>query len=99
MTMRDVLIQEVQGYESDGQGGRVASGDPINKKIECRASFNTSPEVASEYGTNGEQVLYVITSVPLVEEARYFFADKPYTLRYSGPNRRLFYSILVEVKE
>lgn len=99
MIMRDKIVEEIQGFERDNQGGRVSSGEPIRKEIDCRASLNTSPEAASAYGTNGEQILYVITSEALNKEARYFFANTPYTLRHTSPQNRFFYSILIEVKE
>lgn len=99
MVMRDKLVQVIQEYELDNQGGRVSKGEPIRKEIKCRASLNTSPEVASAYGTHGEQILHVITSQALDKEARYFFAETPYTVRHSSPNFRFYYSILVEVKE
>lgn len=99
MIMRDKLVQEIKEYESDNQGGRVSKGEPIYKEIRCRASLNTSPEVASAYGTSGEQILHVFTSQALDKEARYFFMGTPYTVRHSSPSLRFNYSILVEVKE
>ena len=99
MIMRDKLVQVIQEYESDNQGGHVSKGEPIRKEIKCRASLNTSPQVASAYGTHGEQILHVITSQELDKEALYFFAETSYTVRHSSPNFRFYYSILVEVKE
>ena len=74
-------------------------GEPVTKEIVCRASYNTTPEAATAYGVNGEKVLYVITSSPLDSDSFYYFEDKKYSLRHSSPNRRFFYSILIEEKE
>lgn len=98
MIMRDTLTQIIPSYEPDGQGGRVLNGQ-TSTEIKCRASLNTSPEVASAYGTDGEQILYTYTFEALDEEAQYFFANKKFTVRHSSPSNRLFYSILIEVKE
>ena len=99
MVMRDTLRQMKNTYERDRMGGRVKTGC-VNSDVKCRASFNVNPEVASEYGTHGEQILYTITSEPLDEkEALYFFEGKTYSVRETVHNNRLYHTILVEVKE
>ena len=99
MVFRDKLIQEIESQERipDGMGGFV-SQEPVRKEIRCKASLNTSPEVASAYGTNGEQVLYVVAQEKLNKEAFYFFDNLEYTIRAQTNNNRLYYSTLVEVK-
>ena len=99
MVFRDKLIQEIESQERipDGMGGFV-SQEPVRKEIRCKASLNTSPEVASAYGTNGEQVLYVVAQEKLNKEAFYFFDNLKYTIRAQTNNNRLYYSTLVEVK-
>lgn len=99
MVMRDKITQKIQEYELDNQGGRVPKDEPIIKEILCRASLNTNPEVATEYGTHGEQILYVTTAQALDKEARYFFKGIPYTVRRSLSVARFTHSILIEVKE
>lgn len=98
MVFRDKLIQETEGVKvPDGMGGFI-SQEPVRKEIRCKASLNTSPEVATAYGTNGEQVLYVVAAEKLDEEAFYFFEQKKYTLREQTKNQRLYASTLIEVK-
>lgn len=99
MVFRDKLIQEIESQERipDGMGGFI-SQEPVRKEIRCKASLNTSPEVASAYGTNGEQVLYVVAQEKLNKEAFYFFDNLKYTIRAQTNNNRLYYSTLVEVK-
>ena len=99
MVFRDKLIQEIESQERipDGMGGYI-SQEPVRKEIRCKASLNTSPEVASAYGTNGEQVLYVVAQEKLNKEAFYFFDNLKYTIRAQTNNNRLYYSTLVEVK-
>ena len=99
MVFRDKLIQEIESQERipDGMGGFV-SQEPVRKEIRCKASLNTSPEVASAYGTNGEQVLHVVAQEKLNKEAFYFFDNLKYTIRAQTNNNRLYYSTLVEVK-
>lgn len=99
MVMRDTIRQmkNIQ-YKYDSMGGRAIT-DSDNSDIKCRASFNVSPEVASEYGTHGEQVLYVITSEALNKEVLYFFEEKTYSVRETVHNNRFYHTILVEVKE
>ena len=53
MVMRDKIVAKIQQYRSDGRGGRIRDGEPIQKEIECRVSLNASPEVAGQYGVNG----------------------------------------------
>ena len=99
MVMRDTIYQIIdQEYESDGEGGRVSLPGASNKPIKCRASFDTSPEVAAAYGLQSEQILYTFTSVALDEEALYLFKGKKYSVRHVSPSNRLFYSILIEEK-
>ena len=99
MVMRDTIYQIInQEYESDGEGGRVSLPGASNKPIKCRASFDTSPEVAAAYGLQSEQILYTFTSVALDEEALYLFNGKKYSVRHVSPSNRLFYSILIEEK-
>ena len=98
MVLRDIVTQIIQDQESDGQGGCISKGDPTFKEIECKASFNTSPEVATAYGPKGEQVLYVVTRIPLDKEAFYLFEGKKYAIRFQTNNRRLYYSTFVEIK-
>ena len=104
MVFRDKLIQEIESQERipDGMGGFI-SQEPVRKEIRCKASLNTSPEIASAeianaYGTNGEQVLYVVAQEKLNKEAFYFFDNLKYTIRAQTNNNRLYYSTLVEVK-
>lgn len=97
MVFRDKLIQEIDVKVPDGMGGFV-SQEPVQKEIRCKASLNTSPEVATAYGTNGEQVLYVVAADKLDEEAFYFFEEKKYTLREQTKNQRLYACTLIEVK-
>lgn len=98
MVFRDKLIQEMEGIKvPDGMGGFI-SQEPVRKEIRCKASLNTSPEVATAYGTNGEQVLYVVAAEKLDKEAFYFFEQKKYTLREQTKNQRLYASTLIEVK-
>ena len=99
MVMRDTIYQIIdQEYESDGEGGRVSLPGASNKPIKCRASFDTSPEVAAAYGLQSEQILYTFTSVALDEEALYLFDGKKYSVSHVSPSNRLFYSILIEEK-
>lgn len=98
MILRDTIIQIKSEKEKDGFGG-FSRKNEIRTNIECKASLNTSPEVATAYGPAGEQVLYVVTRLPLDKEAFYLFKEKKYTIRFQTDNNRLFYSTLVEVKK
>ena len=99
MVFRDKLIQEIEAEKVPDNMGGFISQEPTRKEILCKASLNTSPEVATAYGTNGEQVLYVVAADKLDEEAFYFFGEKKYTLRAQTHNQRLYYSTLIEVKQ
>lgn len=98
MVMRDILIENIQQYEDDNGGGRRKVGDPVQREIICNASLNTNPEVAGQYGLNGQQVLIVFSWEQLKKDAKYIFRDKNYSLRFSNPHRRFVHSILVEEK-
>lgn len=98
MVLRDTITEIKTSKISDGMGGFI-NESPTETQIECKASLNTSPEVATAYGTFGEQVLYVVTRGPLSKEAFYLFKDKKYTVRFETNNNRFFYSTLVEVKK
>ena len=97
MIFRDNLIQVKTEQVPDGMGG-FTSKENTKTSILCKASLNTSPEVATAYGTNGEQVLYVVSREGLDKEAFYLFMEKKYTVRMQTDNNRLYYSTLVEVK-
>ena len=99
MVMRDKIVAKIQQYRSDGRGGRIRDGEPIQKEIECRVSLNASPEVAGQYGVNGQQGLIVFSWEELQEGVKYYYRGKPYGLRFSAPRQRVVYSILVEEKE
>ena len=98
MVLRDIITQVTQDRESDGQGGYISKGDPKYTDIECKASFNTSPEVATAYGPKGEQVLYVVTRQPLEKGAFYLFESKKYAVRFQTNNSRLYFTTLIEIK-
>lgn len=98
MILRDKLIQIKSTKEKDGFGGFTRK-DPMQTEIECKASLNTSPEVATAYGPAGEQIIYVVTRIPLDKGAFYLFEDKKYSVRFQTDTNRLFYSTLVEVKK
>lgn len=99
MVFRDKIIQVKEGIKvPDGMGGFI-SGESTQTPLNCRASLNTSPEVATAYGTNGEQVLYVVSRERLDEGAFYLYLDKRYTVRAQTNNNRLYYSTLIEVKQ
>lgn len=98
MILRDKIIQVKSTQEKDGFGGFTRKNE-THTEIECKASFNTSPEVATAYGPAGEQVLYVVTRFPLDKEAFYLFKEKKYAIRFQTDNSRLFYSTFVEVKK
>lgn len=98
MVFRDKITQIIQDRESDGQGGFVSKGEPTFKVIDCKASLNTSPEVAAAYGPKGEQVVYVVTRIPLDKEAIYLFNEKKFAVRFQSNNNRLYYSTIVEIK-
>ena len=98
MILRDKIIQVKSEKEKDGFGGFTRKNE-MRTEIECKASLNTSPEVATAYGPAGEQVLYVVTRFPLDKEAFYLFKNRKYTVRFNTNNNRLFYSTLVEVKK
>lgn len=98
MIFRDKIIQVKEAIKvPDGMGGFI-SEEPTQTPLNCRASLNTSPEVATAYGTNGEQVLYVVSRERLDEEAFYLYLEKRYTVRAQTDNNRLYYSTLIEVK-
>jgi hypothetical protein len=99
MVMREKLIVKTQQYESDGSGGRIRIGEPQIREIECNASLNADPEIAGQYGVNGEQVLIVFSWEELQKGVKYIFKDKNYAVRFSAPRCRMVYSILVEEKE
>ena len=99
MVMRDKLIEKTQQYESDGSGGRIRIGEPKIREIECNASLNADPVIASQYGVHGEQVLIVFSWEELQKGIKYIFRDKNYAVRFSAPRCRMVYSILVEEKE
>lgn len=98
MILRDKIIQIKSNKIKDDMGG-FTRGDEIRTEIECKASLNTSPEVATAYGLSGEQVVYVVTREPLDKEAFYLFKNKKHTVRFQANNNRFFYSTLVEVKK
>lgn len=99
MVLRDKITQVQVVKESDGMGGSTRKTE-IRTDLECKASLNTSPEVATAYGPAGEQVIYVVTRQPLDKEALFLYTDKKYKVRFqSNTNRNLFYSTLVEIKK
>lgn len=99
MVFRDKIIKIKEAIKvPDGMGGFI-SEEPTQTLLNCRASLNTSPEVATAYGTNGEQVLYVVSRERLDEEAFYLYLEKRYTVRAQTDNNRLYYSTLIEVKQ
>ena len=99
MVLRDEITQVILDQQSDGMGGFTTT-KISQTPIKCKASFNTSPEKANEYGLASEQVLYVITSQELLREAFYYFKGKRYQVRFEVDRRnRLYFSTLVEVKE
>lgn len=97
MVLRDLITQITPDYESDGMGGYTYETETLTE-IECKASFNTSPEVATAYGQFGEKILYVVTRQPLEEEAFYLYKNVRYTVRFQTQNNRFYFSTLVEVK-
>lgn len=97
MVLRDDIIQVIIEKEPDGQGGFIIKNQ-LETHIECKASLNISPEVATAYGTHGEQVLHVVSRTQLSKEAFYLFNGTKFTVRAQSDNKRLFYSTLVEVK-
>lgn len=97
MIFRDDITEVFTEKESDGQGGFIIKNHK-ETHIECKASLNISPEVATAYGTHGEQVLHVVSRAPLSKEAFYLFNGIKFTVRAQSDNKRLFYSTLVEVK-
>lgn len=98
MVLRDNIIEQKPTKKtSDGQGGFISS-EPEERTIICKASFNTSPEVMNAYGQHGEQVLYVVTREPLLEEAFYLYKNKKFNVRFMTNNNRLYFSTLVEIK-
>lgn len=100
MILRDKLIQVREEYLPDNSGGRTVDLDSIERiEVDCKVSVNTNPEILSQYGENNEQVLDVISFFPLVDVCKYFYENKPYTLRHITHNNRFYHSILVEIKE
>lgn len=99
MVMRDKLIVKTQQYESDGRGGRVKLGDPELREIECNVSMNVDPEIAGQYGVNGQQILTVFSWEELQKGVKYIYKNKNYSLRFTSPRCRMVYSILIEEKE
>lgn len=99
MILRDEITQIKLDKQPDGMGGYIST-ETSRTKIQCKASYNTSPEVATAYGLSSEQVLYIVTSVKLDKEAFYLFKNKRYQIRFQAKNgSRLFYSTFIEVKE
>lgn len=98
MIFRDEINLITQDRMSDGMGGFTVS-ESIHAPIKCKASFNTSPEVANSYGVANEQILYVATTEELAEGAFYSFKGKRYQVRFKNSTRRIFYSTLIAVKE
>lgn len=98
MIFRDELIQQIDNKLSDGEGGFISNGELSQKKIQCKASLSTNPEVMNAYGQHGEQVLQVISRDELSKEAFYLYSGNKYTVRVQTNNGRLYYSTLVEVK-
>lgn len=99
MITRETITQITVGEIPDGMGGSVPSNDKTLTNIECKASLNTSPEVAAAYGLTSEKILYVVTAQELNKEAFYLFNGKRYTVRFQTSTNRHFYSTLIEVKE
>ena len=97
MVFRHDIIQVIIEKEPDGQGGFIIKNQS-ETHIECKASLNIRPEVATAYGTHGEQVLHVVSRTLLSKEAFYLFEGTKFTVRAQSNNNRLFYSTLVEVK-
>ena len=98
MTFRDKITKIVPGEKvKDGMGGFTRKSDTMSI-IKCKASLNTNPEVAYAYGTNGEQVLYVVSLDALDKEAFYLFNGMVFTLRSQIAHHRFFSSTLIEVK-
>lgn len=99
MILRDSITQVKIEKESDGMGGKKRKGEEVRITFDCKASFNTSPEVATAYGVSSEQILYVVTRDPLDKGAYFLFKNKKYTMRFDTTNGRLFYYTLIEVKK
>lgn len=97
MVLRDSIVEQTIIKTPDGQGGFISS-EPTERTLDCKASFNTSPEVMNAYGQHGEQVLYVVTREPLLKEAFYLYHNKKYNVRFDTSNTRFYFSTLVEIK-
>lgn len=98
MISRDTITQITLDNTSDGMGGHTSSNKTLTD-IECKASLNTSPEVAAAYGLTSEKILYAVTTVELDKEAFFLFKGTKYTVRFQTNTNRHFYSTLVEIKE
>lgn len=98
MILRDTITKVTLDQESDGMGGYTTKNQTYTE-IECKASLNTNPEVATAYGPSGEQVIYITTRQLLDKEAFYLFKGKKFVVRFQYDNNRLFFSTLVEVKK
>jgi hypothetical protein len=98
MVIRDKITKITSDKISDGMGGFDSQSETLTD-IECKASLNTSPEVAAAFGLSREQVLYVVTKEELDKEAFYLFNDMKFSLRFQTKNNRFYFSTLIEVKK
>lgn len=97
MRLTDIMTEIVITTESDGQGGQVETSR-VTAPIDCRFSYDTTPEALTAYGTAGEKVAHVVTNRDLKYDAEYEFENRVYTLRLKAKRGGLYYSTLVEVK-
>lgn len=99
MTFKDTIDQVTIEKESDGMGGFKKKNVEHHKLIECKASFNTNPEISTAFGLTSEKILYLVTQVPLKKNAYFLFNDEKYTIRYETRTLRHCFYTLIEVKK
>lgn len=97
MVVRDKITKISLEKTLDGMGGFASHFEPL-AEIECKASLNTSPEVAAAFGLNREQVLYVVTRDALDKEAFYLFNGIIFSVRQQIKMNRFYFSTLIEEK-
>jgi hypothetical protein len=97
MRLTDIMTEVIETKESDGQGGSVVVST-ITAPVDCRFSYDTTPDALTAYGTAGEKVAHVVTNRDLSYDAIYQFEDRNYTLRLKAKRGGLYYSTLVEIK-
>jgi hypothetical protein len=95
MIKRDALTPVTLVATDDGYGG-TTEAETSYSDVRCRVSVSNNVEQATQYGVLTNQLLTVITDVPL-DGDKFLFQGKEYALRATVQSRREYINTLSEV--